>query len=389
MRRQRKVTGAGFAQTLVLGGLMAPAATRREQQHHAVQVGMPISTQGLEQRFTATAVTFMRQLLEEGLRQTIRSEQQGTVLPSFNGVYISDCSRVEWLATGVKLAVRWELQRGQLEIQLRELRENDQKSAVVDAALPEGALHLNDLGFFKLTRFQRWNEQGVFWLTRFKVGTTVFTTEGEPLDLLQHLKQLPGPQCLPVQVGNQARLSAYLIAAPHPAPSAANADGAAKRTSTAGPTPDLPRQTAFARWTIYLTNIPDLTFDQAHTLARTRWQIELLFKLWKSHGQILRSRTADPCRQLCQGYAKLLAVLVAHWMLLVAGWSLDNLGSLDALRLVRTHTPLLMRAFTCPPLWRVLWLWLTADLRLAARRSKRAKVPLAFQLWQVFDFSWS
>ncbi|MBK9125664.1 MAG: hypothetical protein IPM16_21415 [Chloroflexi bacterium] len=139
IRRQRKVTGAGFAQTLVLGGLMAPAATRREQQHHAVQVGMPISTQGLEQRFTATAVTFMRQLLEEGLRQTIRSEQQGTVLPSFNGVYISDCSRVEWLATGVKLAVRWELQRGQLEIQLRELRENDQKSAVVTRRCPRCA----------------------------------------------------------------------------------------------------------------------------------------------------------------------------------------------------------------------------------------------------------
>ena len=66
IQRQRQVTGAGFAQTLVLGGLAQPDATRKQQQQAAVQVGMPISAQGLEQRFTAPAVEFMRALLEAG-----------------------------------------------------------------------------------------------------------------------------------------------------------------------------------------------------------------------------------------------------------------------------------------------------------------------------------
>ena len=54
------MTGAGFAQTLVLGGLAQPDATRKQQHQAAVQVGMPISAQGLEQRFNEAAVEFMR-----------------------------------------------------------------------------------------------------------------------------------------------------------------------------------------------------------------------------------------------------------------------------------------------------------------------------------------
>jgi hypothetical protein len=75
------VTGAGFAQALVLGGLAQPDATRKQQQQAAAQVGMPISTQGLEQRFTAAAVDFMKQLLEAGLTQLVCSEQARPLLP--------------------------------------------------------------------------------------------------------------------------------------------------------------------------------------------------------------------------------------------------------------------------------------------------------------------
>jgi len=70
-----------------------------------------------------------------------------------------------------------------------------------------------------------------------------------------------------------------------------------------------------------------LSFDQAHTLARARWQIERLFKLWKSHGHVLRSRSANPIRQQCEGDAKLRGLLVAHWTLLVSGWPQDRLGA--------------------------------------------------------------
>jgi hypothetical protein len=127
-----------------------------------------------------------------------------------------------------------------------------------------------------------------------------------------------------------------------------------------------------------------VTFAQAYLLARTRWQIELLFKLWKSHGNVLGARSADPLRQQCEGYAKLLGVLVAHW-LLVTGWQHEALGALDALRLIRTYTPLLMHALTQPYLWELLVDWLRESLANTQRLSKRQKVPLTFQLWRDFD----
>jgi hypothetical protein len=74
---------------------------------------MPISAQGLEQRFTAAAVDFMKQLLEAGLTQLVRSEQARPLLPQFNGVSLTDCTRLAWGRVGSKLAVRWDLQQGQ------------------------------------------------------------------------------------------------------------------------------------------------------------------------------------------------------------------------------------------------------------------------------------
>jgi hypothetical protein len=138
-------------------------------------------------------------------------------------------------------------------------------------------------------------------------------------------------------------------------------------------------------WTIYLTIIPDLSFEQAFILARTRWQIELLFKLWKSHAAILRSRSADPVRQFCEGLGKLLGVLLAHWTLLVAGWEMDSVSAFDALAICRKHIGLLQRALQRQWLFEDFFAILQEQLVLAPRRSRRQKAPLAFQLWERFE----
>ena len=385
IQRRRQVTGAGLAQTLVLGGLAQPAATRREQQQQAAQVGMVVSVQGLEQRFTPTAVVFMRRLLEEGLQQLVSSEEDGTLLPQFNGVYLTDCTRLAWGKDGMKLGVRWEIQRGQLQASLSVLTAHDQRSPVVACPLPAGALHLGDLGFFQLLRFQQWNAQEVYWLSRFKLGTRLYSEQNTPLDVATLLATSTEPVVMAVRVGAKLRLPAYLLAAPVSESVYQQRQTRLKETARLDQRPVSQRQAACARWTIYLTNIPHLTFAQAHTLARTRWQIELLFKLWKSHGHILHSRTANPIRQQCEGFAKLLGVLIAHWLLLVSGWQPASISLLDALRLVRTYVPLVMHALSRRLLWHELLTWLRLDLHHTARRSRRRKVPLAFQLWQNFD----
>jgi len=83
------------------------------------------------------------------------------------------------------------------------------------------------------------------------------------------------------------------------------------------------RRRALWAWTIFLTNVPaeQLSLQEMLAIGRARRQIELLFKLWKSHGKIDESRSAKPDRVLCDVYAKLPAMVVQHWLCLVALWA--------------------------------------------------------------------
>lgn len=384
IQRQRQVTGRGFAQTMVFGGLGEPEGTRKEVHNSAIRAGMQVSVQGLDQRFTLKAVDFGRRLLEAGMQEMVVSEEETTILPNFNGIYLTDCTQIRWGEVGIKMGVQLELQQGQLRPVLMELKTNDQKIGLIDQPLPAGALHLGDLGFFKLARFKKWNREGVYWLSRFKTGTRLFTPEGEPIDLKSHLTGTE-PIQMAVKVGAKQAVTALLLAAPLTDDARQKRQARLKEQARLDQRPLSQAQIDLAEWTIYLTNIPDLTFAMAFILARTRWQIELLFKLWKSHAKISTSRSANPIRQQVEGYARLLGVLIAHWMLLVSGWQADCLSPVDALRILRAHIPLLQRAFRQLSLFAQVFTYLREEIRLATPFSKRRSHPLAFQLWQEFN----
>jgi len=63
-----------------------------------------------------------------------------------------------------------------------------------------------------------------------------------------------------------------------------------------------------------------LRFEEALVLLRERWQMELLYKLWKQHVQMDEWRTADPWRKLCELYAKLIGAVPQHWLIVLFAW---------------------------------------------------------------------
>jgi hypothetical protein len=384
--RQRQVTGSGFAQGLVFGWGHQPQATHKQLHQSVLEAGLVLSPQGLDQRFTPAATRFMRALLEAALTRLVYSEDSRRLLPTFNGVYVTDTSHVTWGAEKLKLGVRLDLQGGRLDISLEPSSRHDQKIAVLENALPSGALALADLGFFKLDRFANWNSQGVFWLTRLKVGTILTQADGLPVPL-QSLLQGNVPFTLPVTVGSQQRLNAFLVAAPLNADDLKKCQAHLKETARKQQRPTSERQLAVSQWTLYLTNIPDLAFEHAHILARTRWQIEMLFKLWKSHVHLTTSRSKNPDRRACEGYAKLLAIVVMHWLLLVSGWQCLAVSSLDALRLIQKYMPQVLQKLALRQSYLEVLERLKTMLHILPRHSRRKSNPLAFQLWELFDLA--
>ena len=142
-----------------------------------------------------------------------------------------------------------------------------------------------------------------------------------------------------VELGAAARRPARLLAARVPQ---AVADerrrklrAAAKREGKPPPAAAL----ALAGWTLLVTNVPAarLSVAEALVLARARWQIELLCKLWKSHGALDASRRADPWRVLCEVYAKLIAMVIQHWVLLVGCWVFADRSLVQAAAAGREH----------------------------------------------------
>jgi len=247
-------------------------------------------------------------------------------------------------------------------------------------------LALADLGFFKLERFETWNERGVFWLTRLKVRTILTHEDGQPVQLDALLKG-NAPFSLPVKVGGKQTLAAYLVAAPLGEDDLKKRQAHLKETARKKQRPTSEQQLAVSHWTLYLTNIPGLSFEQTHILARTRWQIEMLFKLWKSHSHLETSRSKNPDRRACEGYAKLLAVVVTHWLLLVGGWECLAVSSVDALNLIRRYVPQLLQKLALrQPFIKVIER-LKVMLHRLPRHSTRKSNPLAFQLWQQFDYT--
>src|SRR5215213_4967016 len=74
VQRQSKLSAAVFVQTVVLGWLGMPTAGLGQLSRVAGVLGVRISPQGLDQRFTSSAARLLEQVLAAGVRQMIASE---------------------------------------------------------------------------------------------------------------------------------------------------------------------------------------------------------------------------------------------------------------------------------------------------------------------------
>ena len=95
----------------------------------------------------------------------------------------------------------------------------------------------------------------------------------------------------------------------------------------------------FAGWNLYLTNIDEHRFtpEQILVIVRLRWQIELMFKCFKSIGKIHVSRSQKPYRILCEVYAKLIVVRLRHWSMLAIGWRCTQHSLIKTAALIGTY----------------------------------------------------
>jgi len=392
------VTGSGFAQALIFSFMADPASTREAVNQAAANAGMALSTPGLDKRFNGKAAYFLDSLLVEGVQAVVAAvPQPQSILTRFKGVYVSDSTLValpDALAAvfrgsngssdaAAKVAVQWELDSGALGLWLSDGRLHDQRTGVVAQTLPAGALRLNDLGFFNLATFEADLANGVYCFSRYKVGTLVYTAQGQPLDLARYLRRAGQQACdLSIQLGAK-RLPCRLMALPVPPEQLGKRRKRLRELARRKQQPLSERSLTLAGWTLFVTNIPVemLSLHEASVLGCTRWQIECLFDLWKNEGRLDESRSQDPLRLWCEFYAKLLTLLIQHWIMVVGCWHRLDRSLHQATQVIRKRAFCLLDTLTnLPGLIRCLQH--TAQVMTATcRLSKRSAQPLTFQRW--------
>jgi hypothetical protein len=397
IQRERKLSGETFVSSLVWGWMANPEATLSQLSQTAAWCGVNISPQGLAQRMTAQAAGCLRQVLEASLELVaFGGEGSATFLQQFNGVYLLDSTEVpvpvEWehLWSGggnqhrsraaLKVQTLWDYLGGGLHFSLHPARRHDASLPV--ASLPQGAVRVTDSAYFDVDSLQTLHQQGSFYLTRVPCKVRLFDQAGRKWQLSRFLQQFARPHFDGEVTLTAQGLCCRLLAVRVPDAVVAQRQARLRQTAKRKNQPVSPEALALASWTIVITNLPlaRLTFDQAFMLLRLRWQIELLFKLWKQHTHLESSRSRQPHRIMCEIYAKLLGLVIQHALLLATCWEVPNQSLVKLAQTVRNSAFLLAFAvWTDPEHFHVILTHLRFVLRSGSRLDTRKAQPSHFQ----------
>lgn len=399
-----KFTAATLTQTLVLGFLAHPDASVEQLAQSAARVGVAVAPQSVDQRFTFDTAALLQEIVTSSMHTLIAADGVAIpILQRFTGVRVLDSTTIVlpdalaeyWRGCGgssatntaaaLKCGVQLDLLTGALcGLDLVDGRASDQRLNGQHAALPTGSLRLADLGFYDLGVLEALSAHGVYWLSKLEPNTVITDTTGRRSSLLAFVQALGEVAQWDgsVWVGKRGRLSARLLIQRVPQEVADQRRRRIRKTARdKGVTPSA-AALALAAWTILLTNIPPemLSLSEALILTKVRWQIELLFKLWKSHGQIDQWRTSKPARILCEVYAKLLAMVIQHWVLVVGCWQFADRSLVKAAQVVRDHAPELASARARGERLTEVLSTIQRVLARTARMNTRNKHPNTYQL---------
>jgi len=359
IKRKVTVTGSGFVQALVMAFQAKRSASYSEISQSASSLGMPMSAQGMEQRLNESSSQFMKLVLEFAVKEKVNGITQSAfpLLEKFNGVHLRDSSTISlpatlkeiWQGSGnsngesaaLKIQVSWEYSHGALDgIFLQDGYCQDKTSPYQTMTLPAGALHIGDLGYFSLEKLAEDSAKGVFWITRWKFKTTLWDKSEHLLDLLDFLSvQTQNQLDLPVQVGGKQQLACRLLASRVPQEVADQRRQRIKDTYRKKGRQPSEKLLQLAEWTIVLTNISPalLSLKEALRLLKVRWQIEILFKLWKEYLSIDEWNSKNPWRILTEIYAKLLTALLFHWTTLFDFWNYPDRSLFKAVKVFQKY----------------------------------------------------
>jgi len=339
VKRASKLTGKLFLALVTFGSwsdahtTLAPLAAKVTQVVEQVEV----SPEAIHQRMNKRALVFLQDMLRPALTkvQALETVCADGLFTTFTKVYLADStgfglpdslselfpgSGGSATQAGAKIQAVWDYKSSVFgHFALTPWNIPDQKYVdTVVAFAHKGVLFIFDLGYFKLKAFARIVEAGAYFLSRLNHQTTIWdATPGrvQPLELASLLNTVLGDSIehaifLGAKEQGASRLVAYRVPE-----SVVNERRrrAKKNAKKKGYTPSQAHLVLLA-WNLFITNVPR-TIWKTETVGRVypiRWQVELIFKSWKSDLHVASIKTKKADTTLCYLYGRMLLILLNY-----------------------------------------------------------------------------
>ena len=300
LRKARKISAYDF----VLSFLISSCRNQTTFSSWALQIGLLsnkcVSKQGLFDRIHSGAVAFSKELLQKVILQQSTKNFATSLFTSFGKVLLHDSTTLrlpQVLASvfpgnrsgGEQKAVA----RIQSIIDIKAMKfinfvvgsftQNDQSaSGSVTAFVKKGDLVIRDMGYFVLSTFQSLIRLEVYFLSRLRYDVNLYDKQGLSL-LLKDLLRAGKPVDKWVFIGAETRIWVRLIMLPLPAEQVNEKIRKAKKDRDKR----LNHSKQYYQWlgySVYITTVDKDTWTAKEVAKayRVRWQIEIIFKSWKS-----------------------------------------------------------------------------------------------------------
>jgi hypothetical protein len=339
VKRTSKITGKLFL-ALITFGVWGEAKTTLAQlaaKVTQVEGQVDVSPEALHQRMNKRAIAFLQDMIQQALgkMQAVAYVCEDHLFEHFLKVHIADSTGFSLpenlkdsfpgsggsaTRAGAKIPLVWEYKQSLLEhfaLMPWKLPDNKYVDTVV-ALARQGSLFLFDLGYFKIKALARIAAAGAYFLTRLNHQANLLVEVNDhlaPFDVASFLQTMEGHLLEKhIFIGTTDLVAARLIASRVPDQVVNERRRAAKkRAKKKGYTPSK-THLALLAWNLFITNVPS-TIWSSITVVKAypiRWQIELIFKSWKSycHLATINAKKADTV--LCYLYGRMLLILINY-----------------------------------------------------------------------------
>jgi hypothetical protein len=284
-----------------------------------------ISFQAIDKKLGSSCESFLKELFEKLLSGVLKGDNQHRV-GDIKKFMIKDSTKIIVSANGfggkvisVGVQTQIDLLHGTMEIGLREGSKNDQGECIQDwQSLESNCLYVRDLGYISATYMQRIEQAGSYYLNRLPVKTILYEKgkRGFRKVSTREIKRRVNKAGI-VDAIFYAGKEKYPVRTLIEAVPDSVRDKRIKKSTAFNKTHGYQTSKQYIERSglnIWVTNLPKVRYDTllVKNLYRMRWQIELIFKTWKS---ILGMQHIGGCRTarvMCQLYAKLILALI-HW----------------------------------------------------------------------------